>query len=1007
MDFSISLPKLSYGQHENIRNKYKYADDLINPYNWKENMSSFTNNINNYIDQRDRFATIRSKELRYIGLPPKEVRKTMDVFQTLSCDILNHYFFEHIGKIIEDQYEHYDAKSGQDIPTYPSTSEIDVDKLPKEISNYIVDISAIGNMLNKGVAVLVSPDKIEYHDKYLKEDKYGGGRYVAENSDLSKYGLYPEIVGTDIAKLTSNSNDFTSVAFIAGGLFDWKFVTPQQRSVGSAGDLGAIIIDILFNMIKRETITETSISAADLKKNYNYIFDQIKKYYNPLIESTIIEELMKKNEDLGPNPDSKAATDRNPVLLGVVGDEYRIPDIYALWCVYRSVRTPFYNGSNVKNEIYLDKFYDFFTYDIKTDGISNIKFEQRNSIFNKTNVDNIKDIIIKQLKGDKDKKSTLSINISNLVTEYNVPVTSSNSLAKQSIDEDVIKKLTEIPTEMWHNIISQAFTSLYLSLFIAADTDWANVSEIIRTDISIQRMKYNIGTTSTIFSNNDRIDLIKISNSEYVKYRNTLKSLLGTNKDKTMGGTSLINYSPISIQRYGHIISYPGDKNLLEGISSYLTMFFSDVAILENRLQQALFNMSNMYWYRDVLKWLEILFEIFKPHDAPPGKAISSMEVSAKFYQLEKVLKILYSKELKLMIDYIQKSNILQRRYESGGSIDKSLEKQIKLTSYYTRSTICYIKRQILIIYYLLDKSLESWWTTTPTDRKKRPISPAFLENDFKPAYRNMKNELTEWFRGQISNLTSTVTNPKMLTEIRNLIHDTCDTGKNNSQKLKTTSKYLQDEKISEVRTDIRFWLLLIANLKNKDITTISNQPQNLQRLYIPVYDNSNNFYLFDIMPLVLTGNYKGSYGGISAPQWLNADDLKKTKYSKNNSGIVIIANLSSDVAYHKEWKAISIEWLDKLVNKSTEAASNTGDSNRKLWLIRTGLYIMINDSLIYDSSALKTKLLTKSPMRDVLEEYQGYSNNNKNKNTKYLFLVSREYVKNEMNSSTIQFYNI
>ena len=92
MDYSISLPKLSYGQHENIRNDYKYADDLINESKWTENINTYKNEINLYIDERDRFATIRSKELRYVGLSPTDLRKTMDIFQTLSGDILNNFF---------------------------------------------------------------------------------------------------------------------------------------------------------------------------------------------------------------------------------------------------------------------------------------------------------------------------------------------------------------------------------------------------------------------------------------------------------------------------------------------------------------------------------------------------------------------------------------------------------------------------------------------------------------------------------------------------------------------------------------------------------------------------------------------------------------------------------------------------------------------------------------------------------------------------------------------------
>ena len=1005
MDFSVSLPKLSYGQHETIRNTYKYADDLINTQNWEENMSKYTKKINRYINERDEYGTIKSQYLRDVGLNPKKAKETMDIFQTLSCNILNHYFFNHIGKIIKNQYEHYDVTMGTPIPTYPSTREIDVTNLPNEISNYILDISSIGNLLNDQLAKLVTPDKIELHEQYVKEGKYGGQVMYAMNPDLSKYGLYPEIVGTDIANLTSNPTESTSVAFVAGGLFDWSYVSPQQRTVGSSGDLGAIIIDILFRMIKKENSKQIKIDTVkvDSKNNFMYIFDLIKTYYSPLVEMNIIEELVKKNEDL--EQDTKE-TYRNPVLLGIIDNEYRIPDIYALWCVYRSNRTPFYDGSDINGDIEISVCRDFFPYNIKLQNGIDLNFETESRDFNDSLVNKFKNNIITHLKGKNKKKSILSTNISNLVTEYNVPVTTSESLANQSIDKDVIKKLENISTEKWHNIITHAFTSLYLSLFIAADTNWEKISVDLRIEIPLKRMEYLVDNIPYYVKSDDRLKLIKISNSEYVKYRNTLKSLLGNNKNNIMGGTSLMGSNPISVERNGNLISYPGDRNLLEGISSYLTMFFSDIAIIENRLQQSLNNMGNMYWYRDVLKWLEILFELFKPYSVSDSKSMSSMEVRAKFYQLQRVLKNLYMKQLTLMNDYIQKSNILQRRYESGGNINKSLEKQIKITSNYTRNTICYIKRQILIIYYLLDQFLESWWTTPTTITRKR-TKPVFIGTVFKPAYQNMKNELTNWFRGEISTLASTITNPKMLTEIRNLIRDTCETNSDNSnsQKIKTL-KYTFNANKKAVITDIKFWLLLIANLKNKDITTISNQPNKLERLYIPVYDKSDKFYLFDIMPLVLIGNYKGTFGGMSPPQWLSYDDLKKAKYEKDNSGIIIISNLQSDVVHYEQWKAIPIEWLDGLVNKSTEAASNSGDQNRKLFLIRSGLYMMINESQIYES-VLKTKKITNSLMRDLIKEYQIYSNNEKNTKNKYIYLVSREYVQNEMNSSTIQFYNI
>ena len=51
MDFSVPLPRLDYDEHGEIRQDYKYSDDLINPRNWKDDVSDFSGRINEYIDQ--------------------------------------------------------------------------------------------------------------------------------------------------------------------------------------------------------------------------------------------------------------------------------------------------------------------------------------------------------------------------------------------------------------------------------------------------------------------------------------------------------------------------------------------------------------------------------------------------------------------------------------------------------------------------------------------------------------------------------------------------------------------------------------------------------------------------------------------------------------------------------------------------------------------------------------------------------------------------------------------
>ena len=236
-------------------------------------------------------------------------------------------------------------------------------------------------------------------------------------------------------------------------------------------------------------------------------------------------------------------------------------------------------------------------------------------------------------------------------------MTETTSLAELSIQKDIIEKLEKLNDQTWVNIISQAFTSLYLNLFIAADTDWNNLvtkTGIEGLNIPLERFQYEVENhprgPGTMVTFTNRLNLIKAANFEYEKFRNTLKSALGINQDNTMGGTSLMGSNPISLQKYGTIISYPGDTNILEGISGYMTMLLSDIHAVEKRLQQALHNMGNRFWYRDVLRWLEVLFNIFKPNEALAGRSYSSIEIKAKFFQLEKILKILYSRQINLMV---------------------------------------------------------------------------------------------------------------------------------------------------------------------------------------------------------------------------------------------------------------------------------------------------------------------------------------------------------------------
>ena len=79
--------------------------------------------------------------------------------------------------------------------------------------------------------------------------------------------------------------------------------------------------------------------------------------------------------------------------------------------------------------------------------------------------------------------------------------------------------------------------------------------------------------------------------------------------------------------------------------------------------------------------------------------------------------------------------------------------------------------------------------------------------------------------------------------------------------------------------------------------------------------------------------------------------------------------------------------------------------SDKKMWILRTSIYILLSDPNIYNSNILNKKILslnTTSNVKfvDIFDKYQSSGNPN-------TLLVSRQYVKNEINVAETQYYNI
>ena len=411
-------------------------------------------------------------------------------FKTISAKILNHTIFEEkIGKNIKNQYESYIPEAGFR-PTQLRANKINyinVEKLPRFLLNTLEEMKIFKNNMRNGILKLLSKEFIDHHKKFLNEIKLNLElpRTTAKNPYFSKYKVYPEIIGHDIAKMTGNKNTYNSVA-IAAGLFDWKYVTPQQRSVGSATDLGAMIIDIIADNLK-------------IKNN--------KELYNQLISSNIIDKLEDINSDRGD------ITTRNPFLIGINDHEYRRPEMYSIWCANKVNKSIFYNKNNENNGKILNFDLDLKT-EYKYDDDKSIKYQESKATqedFNK-----VIDILEKNLKID-----TKQI-ITNVNTSFNI----NTSLQEESIKTDIIKNLNNIDDNNKKKIIAKASTCLYLELLIAKSTNWQILNEVYSLNIDIYNEPNNIPNKEQI---------IKLAHRANGEYREILERVIGITATSPMG----------------------------------------------------------------------------------------------------------------------------------------------------------------------------------------------------------------------------------------------------------------------------------------------------------------------------------------------------------------------------------------------------------------------------------------------------------------------------------------
>lgn len=1011
----FSFPQLFYLEsHLNNRGNYIYADDLFNPNEWKSNLSSFNRFIDTYLNTR---AANRPDE-NSLTVTIASRKGATETFQTMVGDMISHYVYIIIGRLIVRQYEHYEQKIG-DTDRHISLSSID--QLPRTLAELSSDITEMRNMINSNIRNVVSPSKVEYHEKYLEGDVDSDSFVVSHNPNFSKFQILPEMIGTDVASLSSSSGtgDRYPLEFTASSLIGWEYSTPQERTIGCPGDLGSILTDIIWIMMQKKFGGNNQFNQNDDSgRNTQYFFSRVAPFYNALITSGLIGSLSAYNEDFG---DPTDISKRNPVLMGVKNNRLRSPDIYGLWCIYRAVRTPFYDRTKVDSSSISIPVETFFPFKVNVTD-RNLSLVSQTSPSAEVKITEIKNAIIKNFKTATQLTGITTVSdFEAAITEEKQVKTS--SLAAKSL-EHLYKKLEGLSDLFWKNFISAAIGNIGTNLLVASQIPWGDIAgalgeQALFGGIAEQvRFRYSGGFVN--IDNDDIKQFAVLGATSYINMQYLVRGSIGTSMGTAMGGTSLQGDEEISVQRFNEQVIYPGDANVMESLSHYLDLLSSDMNSVNTQIQHGLDNMATQYWKRDVRRWLEVIYQTFDFFQAPHDTSQLGL-VKTKFSQIERILKIMYTKQISIMRDYLQKIISLERRLQRGESKgDQTVERQIRLVSRYAASGICYLKNQIIIVYYLLRK-VQNFDTLVGVGN-----IPKYQRSSFQSANRTMQVSLQTWFKSEISDLLRNVTNPTVAKAIQSFARDRCGEGtvETGAETTTVSQRHLADEQTNKIVSDPRFWLLAMSGLKGMDPSMVGLAPNRLRKLFLPVYEKvsgGNRYWLFDLIPFVVKGQFAGTFGGKTAPQWYSPTEFLRTReFTRDDQAYVIVCNESTQLIGSENWRAVDIKWFENLLAQAkAHSEKQSGDDTRKMWVIRFSVYLFLHDSQIYKQvtsatlGANDTNIVqgSGSRIRNALKVIQQMSDAERAEHYEpggyWVNLISREMVNNDLSNAKLLFQSM
>lgn len=1005
MSLQFQIPSATYSRtHVERRRQLALADDFLTEKvdTWYKNLSDANDRINDYITSRgpdiissspadlSLFRKARSSYHHNIVLPS---------YQTFFGQYANYRIYSDVSDLIKKTYEHFVPTAGGAASISGGTSVSNLEDAVKMVARLKIKLDNAGKVMSNNI-MKVTTDPL--YLQTLQASEQSQQNLVSSNVDyLGDFNVPPHLIGADLVKQLgdrSGSNQY-SQEFIATNILGWSNSNLSTRAVGSPNELMAIFMDVFLLNIELNGFPTANPFNVDRKDDdaINSILGYGIPIYQRLLGSALIKNLGEAQATFENLPPSSvpanlqfppgSSLNGNPMYVGSIdvpdpldptkiSTTYHIPESLLLDVHYRTIRTPFYKRDlvNKKDNMTSDILIKFLTYGVAwNNGDNKMTIQSRALKASSTETDSI----WKDLFGEKDKEKeslmyqvlsfgvgSSSIDTASLVTE-----TGKNERVNKQIEE-FCKKMMLVSVDQRRKIITEAMNGLFFAVLHAGLQNWARFTSLFspQETIGSDTNAFGLMGVSRFLLNNQDVSMAHLDRDQFRIQGNLLRSYLGTRGDNAVGSMGMSWSDPIQSGALGEYFTYPGDMYVIQSLGSYSNMMYQDINKLRDVLTQTINRTGTSYWWRDIVRWLEILYKILDPR--PPVT-----NEKQRFDRLSNLIRQVYLSGLNQMRNYISKS-------QQATTSDSAVEAQV------ASATMCYVKRQVQIVYYLLENiSNMAPWTNLANMRSNAQL---------------LKNQNEGAYRADVETYIATLPDMNMRKLARELLlSDVCKVKQDD-----TKVTYLTDAIVKSIITE-QYWKIWARNLKTRPDLPLDSPNKSFYGIYVPLamkptFGSTYKYYLFDLMPVVLEGKFGDT--GRSSPQWLNSNDLRSIRiYNRANPAVVIVSDRASDIIQPTSWLALKNEWFTKLM------------SVKDIKMIRQAVYLLLRDTKFYKQVADRTlgknanaSELSLFPgtrnnihkLALILNQFNGESSNTQNRAGHVFELISREIVESNLSLS-------